>query len=82
LWVLAIWALGAAIVASRLLVGIVRLAILSTRSHALLIDTWNSDLRTLTESFMRGVLIGMGVALIDTGMTLDLSELNARKELL
>ena len=50
LWVLAIWALGAAILASRLLVGLIRLAILSTRSHALLIDTWNSDLRTLTES--------------------------------
>jgi beta-lactamase regulating signal transducer with metallopeptidase domain len=39
LWVLAIWALGAAILASRLLVGLIRLAILSTRSHALLIDT-------------------------------------------
>ena len=51
LWVLTIWALGAAIIASRLLVGIVRLAILSTRSHALLIDAWNSDLCALAESF-------------------------------
>jgi TonB family protein len=51
LWVLTIWALGAAIVASRLLVGIVRLAILSTRSHALLIDAWHSDLCALAESF-------------------------------
>ena len=49
LWVLSIWALGAAIIASRLLVGIIRLAILSTRSQALLIDAWNSDLRTLRE---------------------------------
>ena len=50
LWVLPIWALGAAILASRLLVGIIRLAILTTRSQALLIDAWSSDLRTLTES--------------------------------
>jgi TonB family protein len=50
LWVLAIWALGAAIVGSRLLVGIVRLAILSTRSQALLTDVWNSDLCALAES--------------------------------
>jgi TonB family protein len=50
LWVLVIWALGAVIVASRLLVGIVRLAIRSTRSHALLTDAWNSDLCALAES--------------------------------
>jgi TonB family protein len=42
--------LGTAIVASRLLVGSVRLAILSTRSHALLTDAWNSDLCALAES--------------------------------
>jgi len=50
LWVLAIWAPGVGIIAFRLLVGIIRLTILSARSHAFLIDTWNSDLRALKVS--------------------------------
>jgi TonB family protein len=50
-WVLVIWALGAAIVASRLLVGIARLAVLCRRAQALSSDTWNSLQCTLAESF-------------------------------
>jgi TonB family protein len=49
-WILTLWALGAALCASRILVGTARLSVLSVDAQALSLRAWNSDLHTVAKS--------------------------------